>query len=114
MLSLNYSSLQSLTECKFNKCKMESSSFSDMKIPYSKFNGCDLRNSKFQSCVLANSSFSHSDLYEVHFESCNLEYVDFSSAKNYQINISMNVLKGSKHDAMSALGLLRGSGVVIN
>ena len=28
MLSLNYSSLQSLTECKFDKCKMESSSFS--------------------------------------------------------------------------------------
>ena len=92
---------------------MESSSFSDMKIPYSKFNACDLRNSKFESCMLANSSFSHSDLHEVHFESCNLENVDFSRAKNYQIDISLNILQGSKHDTMSYLGLLLGTGIVI-
>ena len=82
-----------------------------MKIPYSKFNACDLRNSKFESCMLANSSFSHSDLHEVHFESCNLKMLIFSCAKNYQIDISLNILKGSKHDATSALS--SSTGIVI-
>ena len=93
---------------------MEGSTFTDMNLIFTRFIKCQIQYSQFESCNLNESSFQKSNLYEVLFNNCSLLAVDFTMAENYQINISQNFMKGSKHDSISALGLLYGSGIVIN
>ena len=93
---------------------METSSFCNLKLNYSKFHECNLQSCSFIACQLENSSFLNNDLSDTIFEDCNLVAVDFTGSTNYQISVVTNNVKGSRHDPIAALGLLQGTGILIN
>jgi fluoroquinolone resistance protein len=99
-------------------------SFVECNASYSIFHGVNLRSCRFSTSKLTNSEFQKSNLSGLSFEGCDfsgalmngsrLYQTDFSGAHSVFIDPSRCLLKDTKLDIVSALGVLKDQGIVVS
>ncbi|MBI1222425.1 MAG: pentapeptide repeat-containing protein [Bacteroidetes bacterium] len=97
----------------FDDCKLNHSSFFQMKLPRTLFRHCDLSDVDFTGSELKESSFAGSRMLNVQFGDCNLEKCDFRSAMDYRLFPDKNRIKGAKFSKDGLEGLLTAFGIIV-
>lgn len=90
----------------FQDCRLDYSSFVQMKIKKTQFVNCSLKDVDFTEADLSMASFKNCDLLNAAFMRTNLEKADFRDAYNYGFDPELNRIKKAKFSAVGALGLL--------
>lgn len=93
-------------EFSFNKCNLDHSCFSGMKIPKTSFSDSTLREVDFEGSDLSGSSFSGCNLARTLFAKSNLKKADFRTAEGFSIDPDSNKLSGAKFSTDGLAGLL--------
>ncbi len=97
----------------FDKCKIQQSDFSDIKLKNKKFIHCDVSDTDFSGCDLSGSNFHKTKFKNCFFQNCDLRECDFSKAEDFVINPLSNKLRKAKFDYPGVLGLVSEFGIII-
>lgn len=93
-------------ELAFERCNLNHSVFSGLKLPNTVFTDCTLCEVDFESCDLTRASFSGSDMTRSVFVQSNLKKADFRTAHGFSIDPESNTIQGAKFSMAGLAGLL--------
>ena len=107
LLGLRFEDCQStFLSIEFMDCKMNFSSFYQMKRPKVSFNNCQLQEVDFSEADFSKVNFENCDLKSAIFDQTNLEGADFRTAHSFEIHPVLNRLKNARFSRDNVLGLL--------
>lgn len=111
LMGLNWSSVSTVYDLKFENCQLDFSVFHDVKLQNLLIQNCSCRDIDFFGCDLIKSNFSGSDLVGSHFNQCDLQKSDFTDVKNHSIDLRNNKLEEAKFDMVGAISLVELMGI---
>lgn len=114
MLGLQWVHLTDFVAPRFERCRLDFSNFSSLKLKKSEFLSCSLREVDFTQADLSETCFKESELLGTQFLNTNLAKADFRQAFHYSINPLNNKIKGARFSLPEACSLLEGLGIVID
>ncbi len=91
----------------FKSCRLDYSSFHQVKAQKTTFHHCSLLEVDFSEANLMGVSFDQSDLTRAVFEATNLKTTDFTNAYSFSIDPSKNQVEKAKFSKNNLAGLLR-------
>ncbi len=94
------------SQLKFEKCKMNDSSFYGLMLKNLDLIECHVQGVDFREGDFSSSNFTYSDFARGLFNNTNLSETNFSEAQNYFIDIYKNKITGATFTRFDALGLL--------
>ncbi|WP_420385942.1 pentapeptide repeat-containing protein [Roseivirga sp.] len=103
-----------LLSINFNGCKLDFSSFYQLKLSEKDFTNCSCLDCDFAEADCSACDFGGTDLAGATFDQTNLENADFSGAQNLVLIPEKNKLKGARFDRDQLSGLLDHLQIVIN
>ena len=115
MLGLHFEDCNSFNfAAHFMGCKLDDSSFYQVKIKKLTFEGCSFDRVDFTEADASKVSFPDCSFIDAVFDNSILEQADFSTAIGFRIDPTSNRIKGAIFSKEGALGLLDRFGVVIS
>jgi len=90
----------------FKNCRLELSTFYQLKLKQTLFTDCKLTSVDFTETDLTRSTFENCDLKQTIFDRSILEHVNFESAYNFSIDPEINRIKNAKFSKENISGLL--------
>jgi uncharacterized protein YjbI with pentapeptide repeats len=107
MLGIHFNTCSDfLFSVRFEKCILDMSVFSSMKLKNIRFSQCSLKETDFTEADLSGVAFDQCDLDRGVFDQTNLEKTDFRTAFHFSINPARNRVRKAKFSLTGLLGLL--------
>jgi len=114
MLGIDFEKIAALLlSFEFDTCRLDFSSFYQLKLTNTTFNTCSLKEVDFTTSDLTNVLFYACDLSNAKFNDTTLTKTDFRTAQNFAIDPSKNNMKKAIFSKTNLLGLLQVFGLDI-
>jgi uncharacterized protein YjbI with pentapeptide repeats len=114
ILGVDFSKVnQFLLSFEFNRCILNLSNFSGLKIKKTKFVQCTIEETYFEDIDLSESDFSESNLLNSKFVNANLTKANFVGAVNYMIDPRLNKIAKARFSIAEAINLLKAFDITI-
>jgi fluoroquinolone resistance protein len=107
LIGINFCILQRLDTPEFLNCKMNFSSFQQLKLKKIKLINCQALDVDFSGCDLSESVFTSSMMAGSNFNGASLINADFRLAKDYLFDLRVAKVKGLKLSMPEALSLIQ-------
>ena len=108
MLGVDFEKIAALLlSFEFDTCRLDFSSFYQLKLINTSFNACSLKEVDFTETDLSNALFYTCDLSNAKFNDTTLTKTDFTTALNFTIDPAKNNMKKAVFSKNNLLGLLQ-------
>lgn len=106
-MGIDWSKTASMRHVIFEKCELQQSNFSYVKVPHLKLTHSTARECYFTQANCTEADFTGTDFSGSIFNGTNLTRANLSGATNYAIDIRANTVKQAKFCLPEAVSLLR-------
>lgn len=113
IMGFDWTKARSVHLLTFERCNINYSNFSFLKLPNLKLLECIANEVNFNEADLTSGIFTKTDFSKSVFSNTNLTKVDFRKAINYGIDINFNILKKARFSLPEAVSLLKSLDIIL-
>lgn len=114
VIGIDWTKTGQLRDLQFDKCEINYSNFTLLKIPKMKILDCIAKEVDFTEADLQESVLQNTDFENSIFNKTNLSKADFRGAINYYIEVKNNIISKARFSLPEAISLLKSLNIEVD